>query len=113
MLIDINKVDWDELSKNPNAIHLLEKMISIDIDKINWDNLSKNPNAIHLLEQHQDKIDWFYILHNPSIYEIDYQVLQQRIEPFKEELMQKCFHPNRLIRYLDKYKYDIGNDEYI
>ena len=34
--------------------HLLEK----NLDKINWNYLSKNPNAIHLLEQNLDKIDW-------------------------------------------------------
>jgi hypothetical protein len=30
----------------------------IDIDKINWRMLSKNPNAISLLEANIDKIDW-------------------------------------------------------
>jgi hypothetical protein len=50
---------------------------------------------------------------NPSIFEIDYQTIQQRIEPFKEELIQKCFHPERLIRYLETYNYDIGEDEYL
>ena len=34
-------------------------------------------------------------------------------EPFKEELMQKCFHPVRLVHYLEKYNYDINGDEYI
>jgi len=44
--ININKLDWDILSINPNAIHLLEQ----NMDKINWSNLSKNPNALHILE---------------------------------------------------------------
>jgi hypothetical protein len=39
-------IDWNWLSRNPNAIHLLEQ----NIDKINWFWLSENPNAIHLLE---------------------------------------------------------------
>ena len=52
------------------------------------------------------------LLKNPSIFEIDYQALQQRIELFKEELIQKCFHPDRLVRYLETFKYDIGEDEY-
>ena len=52
------------------------------------------------------------LLTNPAIFEIDYQVLQQRIEPFKEELIQKCFHPDRLVRYLETYNYDIGEEEY-
>ena len=52
------------------------------------------------------------LLTNPAIFEIDYQVLKQRIEPFKEELIQKCFHPDRLVRYLETYNYDIGEEEY-
>ena len=105
---NLDKIDWSYLSQNPNAIHLLEQ----NQDKINWIELSENPNAIHLLEKNQNKIEWNNILQNPSIFEIDYQVLQQRIEPFKEELIAKCFHPDRLIRYLETYNYDIGEDEY-
>ena len=41
------KIDWRELSLNPNAIHLLEQ----NLNKINWGHLSKNPNAINLLEK--------------------------------------------------------------
>jgi hypothetical protein len=40
-------IDWESLSINPNAIHILEN----NIDKINWNYLSYNPNAIHILEQ--------------------------------------------------------------
>ena len=49
---------------------------------------------------------------NPSIFEINYQVLKQQIGPFKEELMKEYFHPDRLVRYLETYHYDIGEDEY-
>ena len=44
--IDVDKIDWEWLSENPNAIDLLEK----NMDKINWQSLSLNPNAIDLLE---------------------------------------------------------------
>jgi hypothetical protein len=37
------KVDWVSLSRNPNAIHILEK----NLDKVDWVSLSRNPNAIH------------------------------------------------------------------
>ena len=40
--IDINKIEWHTLSRNPNAIHLLEQ----NLDKINWTGLSRNENAI-------------------------------------------------------------------
>ena len=43
--IDINKICWDFLSENPNAIYLLEQ----NLGKIDWFYLSKNPNSIHLL----------------------------------------------------------------
>jgi hypothetical protein len=39
----ICKVDWMSLSRNPNAIHILEK----NLDKVDWVSLSRNPNAIH------------------------------------------------------------------
>jgi hypothetical protein len=46
----LKKIDWNYLSANPNAIHLLEQ--------INWEELSINPNAIHLLSQNINKINW-------------------------------------------------------
>ena len=38
--VDIKKINWRNLSSNPNAIHLLEK----NLDKVYWDILSENPN---------------------------------------------------------------------
>ena len=52
--INIEKLDWDLLSQNPNAIDLLKVFPT----KINWKYLSKNPNAIELLQGNQDKIHW-------------------------------------------------------
>ena len=40
--IDINKIYWNWLSFNINAIELLKE----NKDKIDWDSLSSNPNAI-------------------------------------------------------------------
>jgi len=41
-----------------------------DLDnKIDWDNLCLNPNAIDLLKENQDEIDWYYLSSNPSIFE--------------------------------------------
>ena len=40
--IDINNLDWKQLSRNPNAISLLIE----NQDKIEWNNLSLNENAI-------------------------------------------------------------------
>ncbi len=50
--IDINKLNWEHLSINPNAIELLKE----NQDKINWDYLSENPNAIELLKKIKIKL---------------------------------------------------------
>jgi hypothetical protein len=123
---NLDKIEWRNVSINPNAISLLEQ----NPDKIHWHMLSSNPNAIHLLEQNQEKIiyhrlydaagegmgEWKYyatLSTNPSIFKIDYEQLYKRIEPFHEELMQKCFHPDRVKYYLEKYDYDILEEEYM
>jgi hypothetical protein len=60
--IDKDKLNWNRLSANPNAIDLLEE----NQDKIDWINLSINPNAIDLLKENQDKIDWINLSINPN-----------------------------------------------
>ena len=70
--IDISKLNWSQLSKNPNAIDLLIKYPK----RINWKNLSLNPNAIELLEKNQDKINWCNISKNPSIFQLDYKAMK-------------------------------------
>ena len=74
--------------------------------------LSLNPGAIDLLEKNQDKIHWRMLSENPAIFELDYLSLKNRIQPLVEELMQKCYHPNRLKKYLLEYQYDLGDDQY-
>ena len=68
-----DKINWFQLSRNPNAMYLLEahpdtsnnhypypknKIYPQDKNNIHWHDLSKNPNAISLLEANQEKIDW-------------------------------------------------------
>jgi hypothetical protein len=105
--IQIDKIYWDELSNNPNAIHLLEKI------QIYWDNLSQNPNAIHLLEKTQDKIDWIGLLSNQSIfYELyNYEKISYNYEKIKttigdkirEELIKKLYVPKRVEFMVNTY----------
>ena len=45
-----------------NYIPLVELRSWINRDKINWDELSSNPNAILMLEKNQDKINWGYVI---------------------------------------------------
>ena len=69
----------------------------INIDKIDWMHLSRNPAAIHLLEANQDKIYWYSLSRNPAIFQYDYDALRERCGVFKEDLMKDRFHPRNLI----------------
>ena len=77
--IDKDKLDWDCLSENSNAIDLLKE----NPNKINWKLLSNNPNAIDLLKERieyektladeeldelENKISWYFLSSNPSIF---------------------------------------------
>ena len=56
------QINWDNLSQNPNAIHIIEQ----HLDNVNWGCLSQNPNAIHLLEKNLDKVNWGWLSSNPN-----------------------------------------------
>jgi hypothetical protein len=43
--IPLDKIIWKQLSKNRNAVFLLEN----NLDKIDWQYLSSNKNTIHLI----------------------------------------------------------------
>jgi len=49
--ISLKKLNWENLSENPNAIELLKE----NPKKIVWWQLSENPNAIELLEKRINK----------------------------------------------------------
>jgi hypothetical protein len=56
--VPIEKLDWDSLSTNPQAIDLLEA----NQDKINWYKLSKMPEAINILKNNTHRnLDWDYL----------------------------------------------------
>ena len=92
---NLDKIDWNMLSSNPNAIHLLEK----NLDKIDWVVLSSNPNAIHLLEKNLHKIDWEYLALNPAIFEYDYDSMYTRCNIYKEELIANRLHPRNFSKF--------------
>jgi hypothetical protein len=97
-----DKIDWLELSRNPNAIHLLEN----NLDKINWYWLSRNPNAIHILENNPDKIHWPSLSENPSIFNqsYDYPKIKSTIgDRIREPLVQALNHPKRVSYMVEKY----------
>ena len=57
-----DKINWSELSCNPNAILLLQQ----NLDKINWKLLSSNSNAMSILEQNIDQVHWATLSDNPN-----------------------------------------------
>ena len=59
------KINWDQLSQNPNAIRPLKAN-----EKINWD--FSEPTGIRSLEANLDEIDWEQLFMNPSIFTYDY-----------------------------------------
>lgn len=96
-------VCWERLSENPAAISFLKK----NIDKIRWEHLIKNPNAIQIYEDYPEKmrghlsyIDFQNISVDSPIFEIDYDAISKRCHIYKEELMQVALHPSRIEQYL-------------
>ena len=98
----LDKVNWDYLSRNPNAIHILEK----NLDKVYWDILSGNPNAIPILEKNLDKVNWEYLSINPNaqllLSKLDYQAMKLNAKEFSRELAEYVFHPERVIRICER-----------
>ena len=119
--IDINKMDWDNLSSNPNAIELLKEnqdkinwenlsknsneinLLKENQDKINWANLSRNPNAIELLKENKDKINWNWISRIPNIFTYDYKLMKEKMKNsgIVEELISVIFNPKNANKWID------------
>ena len=57
---------------------------------------------MHILQKNQDKINWYNLSLNPSIFELEYNVLKERCSIYKEELIQIALHPSRIQKYLDQ-----------
>ena len=89
-----DKINWSWLSDNPNAIHILEA----NPDKIRWTWLSLNPNAIHILEANQDRINWATLSENTNIFTYDYKKMKEVCNIYKEDLIAYVFHPSRIFK---------------
>ena len=70
-----------------------------------------NPNAIDLLEKNIDKINWYFLSKNPSIFELDTNEMKIQIKDFYEDLQKVWFHSKRVERYLDEFNYDLDKEE--
>ena len=95
LLYPWNNIDWDKLSSNIKAVHILEK----NLHKINWNNLSLNSNAINLLGKNLDKVNWHNLSLNPNAI------------TFFDNINFENLNKGKLIKYLIKIGYVIKVDE--
>ena len=73
----------------------------IDIKNLDFDNLSENPNAIKLLEENPNKINWYYLSSNPSIFEFDYEKMRENNQDMYEDLIKEVMKPSRVFKNPD------------
>ncbi len=73
----------------------------IDFNKLKWDYLSLNPNAIEFLKENQDKIDWWYFSQNSNIFTYNYKQMKENMKNsgIAEELMSVIFHPKNMEKW--------------
>ena len=84
-----------------SGTHFMKLREWIPFDKVDWNMLSCNPNAIHLLENNLDKVNWLYLSKNPNIFTYDYKDMKDRMfrGGIKEDLMKDRFHPQNLHKF--------------
>ena len=78
----LNRECWKGLSKNPYAIHILEK----NLDKVFWVELSSNPNAVPILEKYPDKVNLPWLLKNRNAT----HMIEQNLDIFMDKIDNAC-----------------------
>jgi hypothetical protein len=120
-------IDWNMLSMNPNALHILKnnperinymrlcsnknpeaiRMLEQNMDEIDWPTLASNPSAIQLLEANQEKVRHLKPLaKNPAIFVYDYEMMKRNHMDLKEELIRTVWSPTRVATLIEKYNLD-------
>jgi len=54
-----------------------------------------------ILEKNKDKIDWYNLSLNPSIFELDYETMKLNNQDMYEELIKEVMKPSRVFKYPD------------
>lgn len=107
---------WMYLCRCENMIELIENNFEYILqNQFSMYNLCGNKFAIPIVEKHLSSFqyEWYQLSGNPSIFEPDYHFLKKHIHVFQEELISTVFHPQKMIYFLDKYNYDIGDEDYL
>lgn len=116
-----SNINWASFSANPAGIYYLKDMAAMNssyLSKphfsrnplaiptltmyphlIDWRNLSSNPAAIDLLRENQDNIDYTMLSANPSIFELDFEQMRVKFQPFADEIIALALCPPRVARY--------------
>jgi hypothetical protein len=72
--------------------------------------IKKSKCYTSILQNNLDKVDWYNLSMNPSairlLFKYDYQTMKQNNKDFCEELVQKVFNPDRLLRLCENYNMD-------
>ena len=60
-------LNWASLSGHADLVYLEQYLEQLD-----WNSLSKNPNAMPLVETHLDQSDlnWYYLSHHPKVFDL-------------------------------------------
>jgi len=79
----------------------------IDINKLYWDGLSRNPNAINLLKNNLDKVRLTWLLENPNVLDIidliDAALLEKCLNRFSKSGSNRLFRNINVIKLLKNY----------
>ena len=79
----------------------------IDINKLNWDGLSRNPNAIDLIKKNLDKVTLSWLLTNPNLINIidliDTTLLEKCFKHFSKSGSSRLFKNINVIKIFKNY----------
>lgn len=107
---------WIYLCRCENLIKLIHDNFEYIIKyKYSLYDLCGNKEAIELIERFLPILEneWYILSENPAIFEPDYSFLSNNIQMFQEELISTVYHPQKMIYFLEKYNYDIGDEDYL
>lgn len=107
---------WMYLCRCENLIELIEDNFEfISKNQFSMYDLCGNKFAMSIVEKYLSSFqyEWYQLSENPSIFEPDYHFLKNHIQLFQEQLISTVFHPQKMIYFLEKYKYDIGEEDYL
>jgi hypothetical protein len=75
-------------------------LLQANPEKIDWESLSMNPNAMDLLRNNPEKINWWWLSGNPAIFELDYPRMKESKREINQAIIAEAWHPKRMARWL-------------